>query len=150
MSRDEQRRIDEIALSLTRSAARFTRFAGRMPGVEFSSIAWRVLADLEQAGPARITALTQAQRVAQPSMTSLVNRLAGEGWVARSPDPEDGRATLVAITPDGLAALEHYRRTAADWVRPHLAALDADERELLAHAATLMARMGDQPPHAPE
>lgn len=133
----------EAAVELIRSASRFTRTVGRVPGVVYSSVAWRVLSDLERAGPARVSELTQQQRVAQPSMTALVQRLEGEGWVSRGPDPEDGRATLVSPTEAGLAALRDYRRAAAARILPLLAQLDDEDRRILARAAHLMQRLSD-------
>lgn len=135
--------LDELALELIRSAARFTRLAGRVPGVAYSAVAWRVLSDLEADGPVRVSALAEQQRVAQPTMTALLRRLEGEGWVVRDPDPDDGRATLVRTTPAGLAALDGYRRAAAGRIRPSLARLSADERRTLVRAARLMQRLGD-------
>lgn len=133
----------EAAVELIRSASRFTRTVGRVPGVVYSSVAWRVLSDLERAGPARVSELAQQQRVAQPSMTALVQRLEGEGWVSRGPDPEDGRATLVSPTEAGLAALRDYRRAAAARILPLLAQLDDEDRRILARAAHLMQRLSD-------
>ena len=135
---------DALALDLTRITGRFARIAGRVAGGGYSLIAWRVLAELEQSGGARISALAHQQRVAQPSMTGLVQRLESEGWVRRAPDPVDGRATLVSLTDDGLAALGAYRGAAAERVRPHLAALSDFDRATLARAAELMDQLGDR------
>ncbi|MBS3183116.1 MarR family transcriptional regulator [Leucobacter sp. Marseille-Q4368] len=134
---------DALALDLTRVTGRFARVAGRVAGGGFSLIAWRVLAELEQAGPMRVSALAHQQHVAQPSMTGLVQRLEGEGWVNRAPDPADGRATLVSVTPAGVEALEEYRAAAAARVRPHLDALSDFDRATLARAAELMQQIGD-------
>ena len=60
-----------------------------------------VLATLEADGPTRLTALAVATGASQPSMTQLVGRLEREGLVTRLIDPDDARATLVAITADG-------------------------------------------------
>lgn len=135
--------MDRLALGLVRSAARFTRTVGRVPGVAYSSIAWRVLSDLESGGPARVSELAQQQRVAQPSMTALVQRLEGESWVSREADPADGRATLVRLTEPGSAALGDYRRTAAASIVPLLAQLDEADRRTLARAADLMQRLSE-------
>ncbi|GAB2552731.1 MarR family winged helix-turn-helix transcriptional regulator [Leucobacter ruminantium] len=136
--------IDVLALDLTRVTGRFSRIAGRMAGTGYSLIAWRVLAELEQSGSARVSELALQQRVAQPSMTGLVQRLEGEGWVERRPDPEDGRAALVSVTAAGTAALDEYRRVAADRVRPHLAELSEFDRATLARAAELMQRLSER------
>ena len=133
--------IDALALELTRVTGAFSRAAGRVPGNAYSLIAWRVLAELDHSGPARVSELAQQQRVAQPSMTGLVQRLEGEGWVERRPDPADGRATLVRVTPAGLAALEDYRAAAAARVRPQLSELGDFDRATLARALELMQQL---------
>ncbi|GAA1314413.1 MarR family winged helix-turn-helix transcriptional regulator [Leucobacter albus] len=132
-----------LALELVRSSARLTRSASKIPGVTYSSIAWRVLADLERHGPARITELAAAQRVAQPTMTALVQRLEGEGWVQREPDPADGRATLATVTPAGRAALAGYRAGAAALIAPKLVDLSAADLAALGRAAELMHQIAD-------
>ena len=53
------------------------------------------------AGPRRITELAAEERVTQPAITLLVNRLEERGWVKRFADPSDGRAVLVSLTPVG-------------------------------------------------
>ena len=134
---------DRLALELLIASARFTRTLGRIPGVQYSTVAWRVLAELER-HPARISELAQQQRVAQPTMTALVQRLESENWLHRAPDPEDGRATLVSVTPEGRAALAEYRRTAAAAVDPHLAELSDFDRATLARAAELLQQLTER------
>ncbi|WP_224780015.1 MarR family winged helix-turn-helix transcriptional regulator [Leucobacter sp. Psy1] len=133
------------AVDLIVAASRFTRRAGRVPGFTYSSTAWRVLAELEQRGPMRISDLVHLQRVTQPTMTSLVQRLEGEEWVVREPDPHDGRATLVRLTDCGITALGDYRRAAAARVAPLLAELTEFDRATLTRAAELLERMSDHP-----
>lgn len=134
---------DALALALVRSAAFFTRTAGRLPGVTYSSIAWRVLGDLEREGPARVSDLAQQQNVTQPSMTALVNRLTAEGWVAKSVDPEDGRASLVQVTAAGASALGDYRLACASRVSPMLAELNEADLAALTRAVEIMADASD-------
>ncbi len=62
-----------------------------------------VLATLDDDSPVRLTALAAATGVSQPAMTQLVRRLEREGLVTRLIDPEDARATLVAISDAGSA-----------------------------------------------
>ena len=140
---DETPALDALALDLVRASARLTRTASRIPGVSYSSIAWRVLADLERHGATRVSELAAAQRVAQPTMTSLLLRLAGEGWVERGSDPEDGRATLVTVTDEGVRALAEYRAGAAALIAPHLAGLEAEDLAALHRAAALMLHLAD-------
>ncbi len=135
--------LERRAVELVRSSARFTRTVGRVPGVVYSSVAWRVLADLELQGPTRVSELAQQQRVAQPTMTSLVHRLEGEAWVERQPDPSDGRAALVALTEAGAVALQGFRRAAAERIVPLLAHLSAEDQAILDRASELMQQLSD-------
>lgn len=141
---EEQQGLDTVALDLLRSAARLTRVTGRIPGVRFSSIAWRVLADLDLSGAQRVSDLAVQQSVAQPTMTSLIHRLEREGWVSRTRDPADGRAVLVAATQAGVMALSDYRRRIAAAVSPKLDRYTEDEIETLERASQIMWRIADE------
>ena len=95
-----------------------------------------VLAQLDAAaaeGRAAITmsALSERLMVTNGNVTALVERLAADGLVARTPSPTDGRAQLVRLTPRGSRALaamapEHHR-----WIGELFAPLTADERAQL-------------------
>lgn len=63
--------------------------------------------------------LARAFQVGKATMTNTVQRLAAAGYVAVRPDPRDGRAKRVSLTPAGLAARD--RAVAA--LAPDLAAL---------------------------
>jgi DNA-binding MarR family transcriptional regulator len=53
------------------------------------------------------------------SMGELVATLERRGWVERHPDPSDGRARLVRLTPEGTRitrrGLHHINEIEADW-----------------------------------
>lgn len=63
--------------------------------------------------------LARAFQVAKSAMTKTLGHLAAKGLVAVTPDPEDGRAKLVEITPAGRAA----HRAAVAALGPTLEAL---------------------------
>lgn len=52
--------------------------------------------------PHRTTELASASNVSQPTVTTVVAALETRGLVRREPDPEDGRASLIEITPKGV------------------------------------------------
>ena len=95
-----------------------------------------VLAQLDAAaadGSAAITmsALSERLMVTNGNVTALVERLAADGLVARTPSPTDGRAPLVRLTARGSRARaamapEHHR-----WIGELFAPLTADERAQL-------------------
>jgi DNA-binding MarR family transcriptional regulator len=93
-----------------------------------------VLAALATDGPSRLTSLATATGIAQPAMTQLVGRLEREGLVIRLTDPEDARATLVAITDAGRALRAEHYQTAHERMAELLDTLSADDQATLALA----------------
>jgi DNA-binding MarR family transcriptional regulator len=93
-----------------------------------------VLSALAAEGPARLTALATATGIAQPAMTQLVGRMEREGLVVRLIDPEDGRATLVAITHAGRALRAEQRQSVRERMVGLLDRLSADDQATLALA----------------
>jgi DNA-binding MarR family transcriptional regulator len=52
-------------------------------------------------GPLRVGELARLLEIRTPSTVSLLDGLAGRGLVGRQPDSDDGRASLVELTPAG-------------------------------------------------
>ncbi|MGN6378716.1 MAG: MarR family winged helix-turn-helix transcriptional regulator [Gaiellales bacterium] len=95
---------DTLAADLLPRLSRLNRTLARSAtGLSRTQIS--VLVTLRDEGPTRISALAVRERVAQPSMTSLANRLERQGLIERQADPADGRAVPVSITPAGREAL---------------------------------------------
>lgn len=90
-----------------------------------------VLRLLDDEGPARISVLAAASGVSQPSMTELVGRLERESLVTRLADPEDGRATLVHITPSGSTRRAQRVRLVYDRAAELLEMLPAEDQATL-------------------
>ncbi|MEH3034843.1 MAG: MarR family transcriptional regulator [Aeromicrobium erythreum] len=83
------------------------------PRAGLSRTAAGTLGRLAAQGPTRITDLAVQESASQPAMTGLVKRLEAAGHVVREADPDDGRATRIALTPSGRQALDE-RRAAVD------------------------------------
>jgi DNA-binding MarR family transcriptional regulator len=56
---------------------------------------------LAASGPLRPSAMAAAHHVSAPTASRLIEKLSAAGLVLRTPDPQDSRATLVALTPEG-------------------------------------------------
>ncbi|MGV9481466.1 MarR family winged helix-turn-helix transcriptional regulator [Gordonia aichiensis] len=80
---------------------------------------------LWRGGPRRATTLAAIEGVTPPTMTALITSLERDGLVERRVDPDDGRASLVALTESGKAYIEARRE---------------------AHIAQLVAGIDDLPP----
>jgi DNA-binding MarR family transcriptional regulator len=57
----------------------------------------------------RLTDLAAWAGMTRPSMAQLVDELEADGLVERRPDPSDGRAKLVVLTPSGWDAIRFGR-----------------------------------------
>jgi DNA-binding MarR family transcriptional regulator len=132
---------EQLGSDLLSVVARLNRLATQRAGLDVPYAQVRLLAQVEEQGPARISALAAADHCSQPTMTTQVQRLEAEGWVTREADPADARAVLVTITAAGADALRQARARRADVVAPHVAALSGAERGTLADAVEILRRL---------
>jgi DNA-binding MarR family transcriptional regulator len=74
-----------------------------------------LLATVEAFGPIRLGDLAEREGVQPSTLTRSVNWLVVHGLAERQVAPEDRRATIVALSPDGATLLDRLRerRTAA-------------------------------------
>ena len=75
-----------------------------------------VLHRLERDGPATVTALAQAECVRPQSMGATVAALKEAGVVAGTPDPNDGRQTVLSISDGFGEAVRAGRAARHDWL----------------------------------
>jgi DNA-binding MarR family transcriptional regulator len=101
-----------------------------------------VLVSIDQQGPSRLGTLADAVAVTAPSMTRIVNTLEAEGLVVREPDPNDGRAQLVAMTPAGRALLSSGREVRLAALRRRLDDLPPEERARIEAAMPALGLLG--------
>ena len=85
--------------------------------------------------------LAAAEKVQPPSMTRIVNGLEERGYLARRPDPRDGRQCLVTLTPPGREVLLANRRRRDEWLTVRIAELDHVEREVLRQAVAILTKV---------
>lgn len=69
-------------------------------------------------------------------MVRLVATMQKEGWLKRTPDPDDRRRNLVAITPAGRDRLRQLDKVTAQVQEALLAPLSATQRKDLTHLLT--------------
>jgi DNA-binding MarR family transcriptional regulator len=126
--------------SLITSAHHLTRIAARATGDQTSPAVWRTLSILSSDGPMRLGELAVASRVAQPTVSKLVQNLAADDLIRRIADVDDSRAWLIATTPKGERALAQWRDRLADAAAPFFAGLSESERQTLHDAAAIISR----------
>lgn len=101
-----------------------------------------VLARLEDAGPATTADLARSEFVRPQSMRLTLGALEEQGLVERTPDPVDGRKSVVSVTDTGRTTLARVRAAKRDWLAEAVAAeLDGAERRTVAEAAGLIERL---------
>jgi DNA-binding MarR family transcriptional regulator len=132
--------LDEIAEALPQRTAALARLFLTQSSVSVSRTEVGVLRNLN-AGPRRITELAAEERVTQPAITQLVNRLEERGWVRRVPDPSDGRAVLVSLTPVGVGVFEQLRAEYRALLHEEMAMLDDSEVAALAAAVEILDKL---------
>ncbi|WP_216210206.1 MarR family winged helix-turn-helix transcriptional regulator [Amycolatopsis aidingensis] len=89
---------------------------------------YRLLATLEEFGPASQAALGRRSGIHVSDIVAAVNELAGESFVERTPDPADRRRNIITITPAGRRRLRKLDRQLAQVQDELLAPLSAAER----------------------
>ena len=92
----------------------------------------RAIRVLASHGGVRSKELAEHLRIAPRSTTEVVDALEEKGLVTRSPDPGDGRATLVSLSERGRALAEEVRRTRGVASEQLLERLSQTDREDLA------------------
>jgi DNA-binding MarR family transcriptional regulator len=100
----------------------------------------RALRVLGTQGPLRASALAEQLRIAPRSATEVVDALEAKGLAERSPDPDDRRATLVALTERGRRLGEDVRRARGAESERLFDRLSATDR---AHLARILRRLSD-------
>ncbi|HEU5268695.1 MAG TPA: MarR family transcriptional regulator [Jatrophihabitans sp.] len=130
---------DELAIAGTLD--RLLLWVRRKAPSQLSATSVTTLDTLSQDGPLRISDLAVREGVSQPGMTTLINRLAGEGLAERFADPTDGRASLVRITAAGREVLADRHRARTEAILTDVQRLSAEHRADLAAALDAMNRL---------
>ena len=129
-------KVAERDIALARSLLAIGPFFGR--------IAWRAAQEcgvgspercrllfVLKGGPLRVGLAAQHLKLSPAAVTELVEPLVAEGSVRREADPEDRRAVVVALTPEGRRLVERYEQVAAAGLAERLTGLSASQRRRL-------------------
>lgn len=131
--------VQDLAIDLRTAVMRTSRrLRVEATGEAITPGQYTVLAVLNEDGPRTLRGLADREHVQAPSMTRIVNALAGQGFVTRSTDPDDGRQVQVDITDAGRTVLEEARNQRTAWLAQRVAGLSDDDRRTLSRAARIM------------
>ena len=95
-----------------------------------------------EAMTARLRDVTANRLISQPSVSRLVERMTARGLVAKCPDPEDGRGSLVRATAEGAAAFRRVASAHGRSIAERMSRLNDDE---LAQLRDLTAKLRSRP-----
>ena len=111
---------------------------------DYTASQLQVLMHLERSGPATVTTLARAEGVRPQSMGETLSVLKAARLVAGSPDPTDGRQTILSLTPACREKIKTARAAKEDWlVRAMQSKLSAAEQKQLAAGIQLLKRLVD-------
>lgn len=97
--------------------------------------AFDVLAALRRAGPPHTlnpTQLSYELVLSSGAMTNRLDRLADEGFISRTPDPDDRRGWLITLTKEGLDVIEEALAVQYTEGLKLLGNVTEEERDILA------------------
>ncbi|WP_037312306.1 MarR family winged helix-turn-helix transcriptional regulator [Amycolatopsis orientalis] len=90
---------------------------------------YRVLATLEEFGPASQAELGRRSGIHVSEMVATINELAERELVERAPDPADRRRNVISLTTAGKRQLRRLEKQLAERQEELLAPLSPEERE---------------------
>jgi DNA-binding MarR family transcriptional regulator len=105
--------VDQLLHQLTGFIRQMKRGIGKLSGARRDGVeyaAYGLLAHLVVDGPKRTTALAEAVHADPSTVSRQTAALVRHGLLERRPDPEDGRASILAATADGQRVFTEHRR----------------------------------------
>lgn len=103
-----------------------------------------VLLRLEREGPTTTSSLARLEGMRPQSMGAVIAPLEAAGLVSGTPDPKDGRQTILSLTDACRTWVEEGRAARQDWLTRTLQVrLSAQEQDELGKAIALLKRLVD-------
>jgi DNA-binding MarR family transcriptional regulator len=97
---------------------------------------------LEEGGPTTVSSLARAEGMRPQSMSAVMTPLQQAGLVGGMPDPNDGRQTLMSLTPKCLKWLREGRAARQDWLARRISErLSIHEQEKLRATLGLLRKL---------
>lgn len=130
----------KLRMAIVRTARRLRQeAAAETSGLTPTSTA--TLATIERFGPLTPSEAAQIEHVKRPTMTRALGCLEREGLIERTPDPADGRSSLVAINAAGRERLRRLRGRKNAYLARRMRELTGEEIATLERAAEILDRM---------
>lgn len=135
----------EIIEVFTAIKANFAAFHPTPEGDHLTRLRAGALGILSRMGPLPVSELARLLRISRPQATALVDGLAQAGHLSRTPSAADRRVIEVAVTEEGLAALDRAMEKIRRALAERLTRLSAPElvelRRSLGSLVTLFGKL---------
>jgi DNA-binding MarR family transcriptional regulator len=136
----------DAEIDVTRLRVALARLSRRLRRHELAGLTPTQLAALStigKTGPMRLGDLAAAEGIAPSTLTRLVTALEEAGYVRRTADPSDARASTLTITPHGQDALERIRTENTLMLTASLELLTPEQRSALAAALPVLEQLAE-------
>ncbi len=134
----------QLRLGIVRTARRLRQeAAAEASGLTPTSTA--ALATIERHGPLTPSELAELERVKRPTVTRTLGCLEREGLVERTPDPSDGRSSLVSVNATGRERLRRLRGRKNAYLAKRMRDLPVEDVAALERAAEILEQMLEEP-----
>lgn len=137
----EPQGTDDPAYRLQLAITRLSRLLRQEVQAELTPSQISALSTIRRCGPLTLGELAEQERVAPPSVTRMVDRLADQGYVERIADPDDGRVCRVVTTTRAEEMVGEARARKAAWVEDRMAELGAEDRRRVVAAVSAIEQM---------
>ncbi|WP_409489587.1 MarR family winged helix-turn-helix transcriptional regulator [Amycolatopsis sp. cmx-11-12] len=122
-------RLTQLGTVLNRS--HLVERAMESAGITLDRPAMTVLVTLHMADrPLRVGEIAERMQVVGPHVTRHLNGLERRGLVVRIADPDDQRARLIELTPDGKTIPDRYLRTLLGWFGDAMTDWSEEDRKI--------------------
>ncbi|MGW4203034.1 MarR family winged helix-turn-helix transcriptional regulator [Streptomyces sp. NPDC004726] len=133
--------LGELLAGIHRLVRRTLR--GGLPGPPLRDAQVELLKLVRDSPGIRVSAAARELRLAGNSVSTLVRQLVSMGLLVREPDPRDGRAALLTVTPEAARRLRECEDRRAALLQDRLALLTEADRAALAAAVPVLRRLAE-------
>lgn len=135
----------ELASQLRLAVLRLARRLRQHAPLDVTPSQLSALTSIVREGRLTLSQLAELERVKPPTVTRIVEALGQRDLVTRVVDEDDRRIAWVAPTAEGRSLVDTIRRRRDAYLAERLRTFSAEDRELLARAATLLERLIEDP-----
>ena len=130
--------VDDAAGRLSLAVGRLTRVLRRGNTSGLGPGSMSALGTVVRGGPMRLGDLAAREGVAPPTLTRIVVGLEELGYLTRTPDPTDRRATRVQATPEAVDLISGTGSIRASLLRARMAGLSPEDLAVLLRAVPVI------------